>query len=536
MREMRTIGHLLRQQALERGDKPFVAYAGRELTYSAMDDLARRTAGGLALAGIRHGDRVCLALPNGIDILTSWFALACIGAIEVPINLDFKSHQVRYVVQDAGAALLITTAGFFQLHREELLKCESLGAVALVDDPAGCDTGHLKLMRFAQIQATDALKFDEASVRGSDPMAILYTSGTTGMPKGVLLCHEHEVALGENIAASLRLTQDDCFYNFFPMHHNTAQGIITCTVLRAGARMLLVDRFSKSRFWPDVHEHKCTLFYAMGAILEILNKDPQGPAMAQGHTLRAGWGIAMGAEQSDKFTRLFGVQFVTGYGSTEASMPVISEMGPLQEGLAGTVAPGFQIAIVDEADQQRPPGELGEIVVRPSRPNITFLEYWGKPKETVQAWRNLWFHSGDAGYIDAQGRLFFVDRIKDVIRHRGNNVSSVEVEGVLLEMPAIQEAAVVAAPSELGGFEQEVRAVLVLAAGQAWDPEAIIRHCADRLPYYAVPRFLDCVQELPKTSTAKVRKIELRTQGLQPATWDRVAAGYHLKALRHSKN
>jgi len=532
---MQTIGHLLRRQALERGEMPFVAYAGRELSYTAMDNLARRTAAGLSAAGVKHGDRVCLALPNGIDILSAWLGLACMGAIEVPINLEFKSHQVRYVVEDAGATLIIATSGFFRAHREELLKCGSLISLVLVDEPADGDCGHLRLMRFAELQAADAVEHDFFSVRGSDPMAILYTSGTTGMPKGVLLSHEHEVVLGENIGASLRLNADDCFYNFFPMHHNTAQGIITCSVLCAGARMLLVDRFSKSRFWPDVHEHKCSLFYAMGAILEILNKDPDGPAMAQGHTLRAGWGIAMGAEQVDKFTRLFGVQFVTGYGSTEASMPVISEMGPLQEGLAGKVVPGYEVAIVDQEDHLLSPGELGEIVVRPCRPNLIFLGYWGKPKETVQAWRNLWFHSGDAGFMDTQGQLFFVDRIKDVIRHRGNNVSSVEVEGALLEMPSIQEVAVVAAPSELGGFEQEVRAVLVLAAGHAWDPEGIIRHCAERLPYYAVPRFLDCVQELPKTSTAKIRKIELRTQGVKPGTWDRVAAGYKLKHFRDSE-
>lgn len=258
--------------------------------------------------------------------------------------------------------------------------------------------------------------------------------------------------------------------------------------------------------------------------------------MAQGHTLRAGWGIAMGAEQVERFTKLFGVQFITGYGSTEANMPVMSPMGLVRDGLAGKVLPDFEVAIVDEADRPCAPGEVGEIAVRPRRPYITFLEYWGKPQETVQAWRNLWFHSGDAGIMDADGWVYFVDRIKDVIRHRGNNVSSVEVESVLLELPAIQEAAVVAAPSELGGYEQEVRAVLVLAAGHAWDPESVIRHCAERLPYYAVPRYLDCVEELPKTSTAKVRKTDLRVQGLLPGTWDRVAAGLQLKPSHPAKS
>jgi len=534
---MLTIGHLLSQQARKRGKKPFVVHSGGELSFAEMDDLARRTATGLLALGVKHGDRVCLALPNGIDILSAWFGLACMGGIEVPINLELKSHIVKFVVEDSGASLLISNVGFFRAHRDELIKCKSLLTLVLVDDEfTPVDTGNLKLMRFSELQATAALEHEHFTVHSRDPMAILYTSGTTGMPKGVLLCHEHEVVLGKNIGASLSLNENDCFYNFFPMHHNTAQGIITCSVLVAGCRMLLVDRFSKSRFWPDVHQNGCTVFYAMGAILEILNKDPEGPDLSRGHSLRAGWGIAMGEEQVDKFTKLFGVQFATGYGSTEASMPVINEIGPIQEGLAGKVVPGYEVSIVDEEDRPRAPGELGEIVVRPSRPNVIFLEYWGNPKATVQAWRNLWFHSGDAGYMDSQGQLFFVDRIKDVIRHRGNNVSSVEVEGVLLEIPAIQEAAVVAAPSELGGYEQEVRAVLVLAAGHELDPESIIRHCAERLPYYAVPRFINCVQELPKTSTAKVRKIELRNQGLHPGTWDRVAAGFNIKQFRHSEN
>lgn len=532
---MRTIGHLLHRQAIERGDKTFVVHGERKLTYSTMDDLARKTAAGLAAASVRHGDRVCLALPNGIDMLAGWLGLACLGAIEVPINLEFKSHQVRYVVEDAGATLLITTAEFFRAHREELLRCQALRALVLTDDSVGVDGGRLELLSFAELQSSVAAEHDANAVQGSDPMAIVYTSGTTGMPKGVLLCHEHELTMGTNIADSVELTDEDCFYNFFPMHHNTAQGIITCSVLVAGARMLLVDRFSRSRFWPDVRENGCTMFYGMGAILEILNKDPQGPAMSQGHTLRAGWGIAMGAEQVERFTQLFGVQFVTGYGSTEANMPVMNALGPVQDGLAGTVLPDFEVAIVDEADRRLPHGQVGEIVVRPRRPYVTFLEYWGKPKETVQAWRNLWFHSGDAGTMDVDGRLFFVDRIKDVIRHRGNNVSSVEVEGVLLEMSCLQQAAVVAAPSELGGYEQEVRAVLVLAPGHTWDPEAIVRHCAEKLPYYAVPRFLDCVQELPKTSTSKVRKAELRAQGLLPATWDRVAIGFKLHSSHRAK-
>ncbi len=529
---MRTLGSLLERQARERGSETFVITDGAAHSYARVDELARRAAAGFSAIGVGHGDRVCLALPNGLDITAAWLGLACMGAIEVPINPEFKSHQVGYVVQDAGATVIVTTASFFEAHRPHLLECPALRVLVLCDEAAGIDAGRLRVVGFGELCSAPAARHGAFEVRGSDPVAIMYTSGTTGVPKGVLLCHEHEVTLGSNIAASVELAQGDCFYNFFPMHHNTAQGIIACSVLAVGARMLLVDRFSRSRFWSDVHEYRCTVFYGMGAILEMLNKDPEGPRLARGHTLRVGWGIAMGVEQVERFGRLFGVPFVTGYGSTEANMAVMSDSGPQVAGMAGRPLQDFEVAIVDEDDRPCEPGVLGEIVVRPRRPYVTFLEYWGKPRETVQAWRNLWFHSGDAGVMDAQGRLFFVDRIKDVIRHRGNNVSSAEVESVLLQLPAVQEAAVVAADSELGEFEQEVRAVIVLAAGQDWNPRAIVEHCATRLPYYAVPRFLDRVEALPKTPTAKVRKGELRASGLLPDTWDRVAAGVTLRASR----
>jgi crotonobetaine/carnitine-CoA ligase len=292
--------------------------------------------------------------------------------------------------------------------------------------------------------------------------------------------------------------------------------------------MLLIDRFSRSGFWDDVKAHGCTAFFGMGAILDILNKDPEGLGSSRGHSLRIGWGIAMGVEQVKRFSELFGVEFITGYGSTEVNMVSMTSRRDSKPGSVGRLLDDFEVAIFDECDQALTPGNVGEIVVRPRRPYITFLGYWGKPQQTVDAWRNLWMHTGDAGYIDTDGYLYFVDRIKDVIRYRGNNVSSLEVENVLLDFPAVQEAAVIPAPSALGGYEQEIQAVLVLAEGQQLDAEAVIHHCSEKLPYYAVPRYLDVVDALPKTSTGKVRKTELRERGLLPTTWDRVAAGIAL--------
>lgn len=525
-RPTRTLGELLRFQAVTRGEAPFVHFGAETVSFAEMDRLATRAAMGFAALGVSHGARVCIALPNGIDFLTAWFGLARLGAVEVPINLEFKGDQVRYVVQDAAAEVLIAEPAFFDSHAECLAECDTLRTVILAGDaPAGFDGTRFSASLFREVLRAEYDLGRLAPVRPSDPFAILYTSGTTGSPKGVLLCHEHEISLGESIARSIDLKDSDCFYNFFPMHHNTAQGIITCSTLASGARMLLTSRFSRTRFWDDVKDFGCTVFYGMGAILEILNKDPDGPAAADGHSLRVGWGIAMGVEQVKRFTELFGVPFVTGYGSTEISMAAMMTAGDGPAGMVGKELDDFEIAIVDGSDLPVADGQVGEIVVRPKRPFITFLEYWNKPRETVQAWRNLWIHTGDAGYLDRDRNLYFVDRIKDVIRHRGNNISSVEVENVLLEFAAVQEAAVVPAPSELGDYEQEVRAMLVLAEGRRLYAQDLIDHCAEKLPYYAVPRYVDILESFPKTSTGKIRKAELRDAEILPTTWDLASSG-----------
>lgn len=526
-----TLGEILRVQALSRGQAPFVHFEDKTLSYAQMDVGATTAAKGFASIGVAHGARVCIALPNGIEFLLAWLGLARLGAIEVPINLEFKGPQVRYVVEDAGAEVLVTNLSFLTEHRKDIDECLGLHTVVLIDQaPKELPSGRFAVRRFEDILANDFGLETARPVISSDPVAILYTSGTTGLPKGVLLCHEHEITIAESVARSIELTSGDCSYNFFPLHHNTAQGIITCSALVVGARMLLVDRFSRSRFWEDVKAHGCTAFFCMGAILEMLNKDPDGPALAKGHRLRIGWGIGMGVEQVSRFSDLFGVEFITGYGSTEVNMVSMTSRRAPKPGSVGRVLDDFEVAIFDESDQALPPDSVGEIVVRPKRPFITFLEYWGRPRQTVDVWRNLWMHTGDAGRIDADGYLYFIDRIKDVIRYRGNNVSSVEVENVLLDFPAIQEAAVIPAPSELGGYEQEIQAVLILAEGRQLDAEAVIRHCAEKLPYYAVPRYLDVVDVLPKTSTGKVRKTELRERGLSSSTWDRVAAGIAVRA------
>jgi crotonobetaine/carnitine-CoA ligase len=533
MSDTRTLGGLLHATAELRGNSTFVHFDGVDLSYAELDFRASRVAHGFARLGVRPGDRVAIALPNGIDFLVAWFGLARLGAIEVPVNLEFRPREVLYVLDDAQAGVLVTDEAFTRRMGDTLRSAQDLHSVVIAGPVSveRADISPLRLMGLDELLARDASHAELSDVHAGDTTAILYTSGTTGHPKGVMLCHEHQISLGENIAASLSLGEADCFYNFFPLYHNTAQGIITCAVLVAEARMLLVGRFSRSRFWSDVKAHGCTRFYGMGSIVEILNQDPRGVAAAQGHTLRTCWGIAISAGQSRRFAELFGVEFVTGYGATEANMVAMTSDQSLHPGSAGpVVARDFEVRIVDENDCEVAPGTVGEIVVRPRRPYVTSLGYWNRPDATVESWRNLWLHTGDAGRFDDQGRLYFVDRIKDVIRSRGNSVASAQVESVILAMEQVAEVAVIAGPSDLGELDQDVYALIVPVAGRAVDPAEVVAHCARHLAHYAVPRYVEVVDELPKTPTEKVRKNELRARGLGPAAWDRKIAGVDVRA------
>lgn len=520
MMHPRTLGTLVSERARTHRDSVFVTVGDRSVTYHEFDALVTRAARGLLSVGIAHGDRVCLALPNSLDFLAASFGLMRLGAIQVPLNLEYRSAQVAYVLADADPAALICTAAFVAEHRATLAQA-SLETILVTRDGTA-QAADLNTRSWNDVLTTaecDGETLPEVSA--ADTLAIIYTSGTTGDPKGVQLCHEHELTIAENIAASVTLTDGDCFYNFYPLHHNTGLGIITCAVLVAGARMLLIERFSQSRFWPDVVQHGCTLFYGMGPILEILDKDQSAVVKSVGHKLRVCFGIAIGEGQAERFNKRFGIDFVSGYGSTEVNMVAIAPMLQGRPGAAGKVLEDFEVAIVDRNDRPLPPGEVGEIVVRSRRPYIMSLGYFRKPAETAKAWRNLWAHTGDAGRLDADGYLYFVDRISDVIRHRGNNVSSLEVETQILALGEVAEVAVIPVPSELGEFDQDICAVMVVRADAELTPSDVIAWCHKVLPRYAIPRYIEFVADLPKTATGKVRKNILRGAPVSAARWDR---------------
>jgi len=474
----------------------------------------------LAAAGVKKGDRVAILLRNRVEYLDVWFALARLGAIHVPINVDYKATQIAHTFTRSKITCVVVEDGLLTELVQTFAVTGTSLPVVLLDAQASASVPHA--LSYAEMVASASETAPEGSweVSGADVGTVMNTSGTTGPSKGVLMPHAQQYILGRMIAADMQLTADDVYYNFYPMFHNTAQAMIVIPVLLVGARMVLVEKFSASKFWTDIHQHGCTAFYYIGEIVRILLKTSTSDD-AKGSSLRVAWGIGASAADFVEFSERFNVQLRAGYGSTEANVPCYMPHDSAKPGSAGRVAPGFQVRIADELGQELPTNAVGEILVRSTEPCALMAGYDGDPEATVRSWKDLWFHTGDAGYFDEDGDLFFSGRIKDAIRVKGENVSAFEVEAVILENPAVLEVAAIAVPGELGG--DDLKVVVVLRPGASLEPEDLIELAKERLPNFAVPRYVEFVTSLPKTPTNKVKKHELREVPFSSGTWDRLA-------------
>jgi crotonobetaine/carnitine-CoA ligase len=358
-------------------------------------------------------------------------------------------------------------------------------------------------------------------VRPTDVAVILYTSGTTGPPKGVLLSHRANVNLARHTVELMGYTPDDRLYSVFPLYHSNARYCSVMAGLEAGADVLQHRRFTASGFWDICRSEAITAFNYQGAMMSILHKQEPRPD-DRDHRVRVAFGAPCPAEVFESFEERFGVRLTEIYGSTETSL--ICEMPPERRrvGTAGQESSLYHVAVVDEWDRAVPRGTPGEIIARPKRPGWMFDGYDGDPAATASAWRNLWFHTGDRGVLDDDGFLTFLDRVKDTVRRRGENVSTWEVERVVAEHPSVAQAAAYGVSSELS--EEEVMVAVVPAPGATVDPADLLQHCAGRLTSFATPRFVRTVDELPLTPSQRVEKYRLREEGVTPDTFDREAS------------
>ncbi|MFI5426617.1 AMP-binding protein [Aeromicrobium sp. UC242_57] len=361
----------------------------------------------------------------------------------------------------------------------------------------------------------------------------MFTSGTTGPSKGVLLSHHYLAAYGLMYAEVNQLKADDVILNFLPFFHVSGK-FLTMATLAMDARMHLQPRLSVTTFWEEIRKYGVTNFVGVGGVCNMLLAQTRRPEDAQ-TSLRTVYAVPDPADIHREFEERFGCTMTTVFGSTEAGLPIFR--GPSHEyrpGSCGQQSPYYEIRVVDDRDQEVPVGESGDIVVRSRRPYLLGSGYIGMPERTVEAWRNLWFHTGDRGRVDADGWYWFEDRSSDSMRRRGENISSFEVEMLVCRHPAVAEAVVVAAPSSVG--EDEVWVLAKLRDEASLTHEGLLLHCAAVMPYFMIPRYFDIVEEFPRTPTAKVEKYKIRSTGPGPHTWDRESHGWHLRRREPSSS
>lgn len=529
-RENWALPHVLEYQAEHRADATFLLWNDGAARYSFAETnaLANRIAHGFSGFGVSKGDMVGILLPNCPEFIFSWFALAKIGAIEVAISDAYKGRFLAHPLLLSNARFVVTTAGLGQRLVEIEADLPSLECVFIVDDGQGIPRpafNRISVRDFSEL-VSEVSTNPGVAVAPSDPAAVLMTSGTTGVSKGVLMSHSQFYFFAEEDVQLTRLRSDDVYMTGFPLFHGNAQFLTVYPSLIVGATVALYPRFSASDWAARAVKSGATVTNLLGATMSFILAKAESPEDRQ-HKVRTIYAAPLDPELGRRFTERFGVgDYVDGFGQTEISNVFMTPPGAARPaGASGVlVDQWFEVRLTDpETGEEVAEGEVGELLIRPKAPGIICMEYLGMPEKTVEAWRDLWFHTGDGMRRDSEGWYYFVDRVKDALRRRGENISSFEVEAGVRTHPDVQDCAVVGVRADEAAGEDEVMAFIVLKEGRNPDPAEIIACCEREMPAFMVPRYIHFLDALPLTATEKVRKKELRALGVTEGTWDRMA-------------
>jgi carnitine-CoA ligase len=508
----RTLPRMLHRQAALYGNRRLVEIDGRAWSFAETLEMASRFGGALRAAGIERGDHVATMCGNRRELLQIYLGCGWIGAVTVPINTASRGAQLAHILANSQAKLLVLQAEFAAAVDSLEIALPSLRAVWLIGD-ADLAERWPRPVRFP----APADPVPEAAIGPGDTVAILYTSGTTGASKGVCCPHAQYFWWGVNTARLLGLRGDDVLLTTLPLFHTNALNAFYQALL-TGAALVVEPRFSASGFAASLSRHCASVTYLLGAMVPILLSRPANE-LDRVHRVRIALGPGVPERFHAAFRERFGIELLDGYGSTETNFVLGCTLPRQRPGTMGPAFDGFEARVVDDADNALPDGVPGELVLRASEPFAFATGYFGMPEKTVEAWRNLWFHTGDRVVCDAEGYFRFIDRMKDAIRRRGENISSYEVEQVLLSHPDVAAAAAFPVRSELA--EDEVMAAIVPRDGHLLIPAALSEYCKGRMPAFAIPRFIEFLTALPMTENGKVQKFRLRERGVTAATWDR---------------
>ena len=522
---------ILRDRAEAHPDRPYIRFGdGEWVTYGEIDARVNRIANALIARGLKKGECVSTLMPNSVDQVALWFGILRAGGVQSPINLAYRGDFLSWVINLPQSRYLVISDDLLDRldHVADDLPVLEHVFVWSSGAPHGPDP-KVPFEPFAVLD--DAPDTDPGvDISWVDDARIMFTSGTTGRSKGVIKQHASDYFSGRTYNNVCGVTEDDVFYTCLPLFHSNAQVLNCYPAMIAGARIQISARYSSTNFWREVTECGATILNTVSAMNYFIWNTPPGE-YDRAHTVTRIMAMPAPKDIYYDFKERFGIRWHEGYGLTETGMVTYVPPGIEKPGSCGMASPGFEVSVVEPGtDRPVPNGTSGEIVVDMKLPNIVMRAYAGMPEKTAEDFKNLKLHTGDLGRMDDDGYLYFMDRVKDYIRRRGENVSSMEVEQVVASHPGVLEAAAVGvAAGEGAGSEQEILICIVPREGVP-DPHELLTYCADKMPYFAVPRYVRFLEHLPKTPTERVRKVELREMGLGDDVYDRVKSGPEIKA------
>jgi carnitine-CoA ligase len=517
-------GKILEDKAAMNAGRVAVITEHERITYAQLDARVNRVGNALEAMGVTKGDKVCVMLPNIPEFLYAWWGNAKLGGVTVPLNTALKGDGLAYIINHSDAETLILSHRYLAALEEIRGSLSQLKRIIVLGPEgqrtASLPTGAIDFGEILTAPATSPMK----EVWSDDIDSIMYTSGTTGLPKGVI--HRHSRCYGGFVLPIMTgYTEQDVVYNTLPLFHIGGQNMVWMALV-SDTTVALAERFSASRFWQDVRAYGATFTLFLGAMIPILHKQPPRPD-DHANPLRVALSAAAPRTIWEEFERRFDVKIVELYSQTEGGFLLNADAkAEGKVGSMGKPSAGYEVKVVDEQDREIAPGAVGELIYRPAA-GSTLTEYYKNPEATAEKTRGGWIRSGDLAYQDDDGYFFFVDRKNDFMRRRGENISSFEVEKIVNSYPQVLESAAYAIPSELG--EDEVMVAVVLQPGVALDPLELIQYCEAHMAYFMIPRYVRVMDAFPKTGTERTMKYQLKSQGVTRDTWDREAAGYTLK-------
>jgi carnitine-CoA ligase len=521
------LGQLLDEKAERSKDKPFLYFEDEKITCKEIRERVNKVANGFVRMGIKKDDKVAIIMENCPEYIYTWFALSKIGAIEVPINTFHKGSILEYLINYSDAETLVISDSVIPQIKAIEDSLENIKKVIVHGS-----TREARTLRFStesyQTLLDNPSSFPQMDVRHDDLMAIMFTSGTTGPSKGVTITHNQAIFVASQYVDFLQLRGDDLFYHYIPLFHEAGQFAGVIAPLLADSALVLKKGFSATGFWDDIRKYGCTISGMFEAVLNILYKAPETDDDTN-NPLRVCATAHIPPDIHEPFEKRFGVRLVNVYGMTEGDCTVSATYDDIKIGSFGKPRGYFDARIFDTDDRELPSNKVGELALRPLQPHIMFEGYYKMPENTLATFRNLWWHTGDLAYKDDEGYFYFFGREKDMIRRGGENISALEVEGVVMSHPDVKECAAVAVESDIWG--EEVKIVVIPKEARQIKPEELVAYCDERMAYFMVPRYIEFIEDFPRTGASQ-RPIKGLLKNITPTTWDRVRAGVKITRER----